>query len=358
MRYKIRTMIFAMAMVACAACEPEEGHQPGRQTGDIAPEAGVPHLMVLNEGTWGGNNASLTWLDVAKGELVEGWFAARNGRGLGDVAQDLVVYGSKAYLTVWGSNSLEVIDTASGISRRVDLGNRGPRHIAADGGKLYITCYKPHSVIRIDTASLAVEATCTLGGFNPEGIAVLGDKLLVASSNISDEQGNYSYDNHVYVIGTASFTLIDSVEVGCNPQKILAIDEHTAVVNYWGNYASRPAGAALIDDALTVTPLQQELTNMTVAGGSVYGYYTQWAADYSSKTTAFVKIAPTGTVTPILGGVQLNAYSIGVHPVSGNIYIADDGDYTANGDLYSYTPDGTLRWRREVGMLPSKIVFY
>ena len=345
-----------LAAICLAACEPEPAVTP---SGDgIAAESGQQHLMVLNEGSWGGNNASLSYFDIAKGELVNGWFAAKNGRGLGDVAQDMVVYGSKAYVTVWGANSLEVIDTATGISRRVDLGERGPRYIAADGGKLYITCYKPHSVIRIDTATLEVEATCTLGDFNPEGIAAVNGRLLVASSNISDEQGVYSYDNKVYLISIATFSMIGAIEVGCNPQKVMAVDSTTAVVNYWGDYASEPAGTAVIDGAMGVTQLNLELSNMTVMNGDIYGYVTAWAPDYSSKTTSFVKIDPTHNITPILTGFNKNAYAIGVHPVSGNIYVADDGNAQTNGDLYCFNPDGSQRWKREVGYLPSKIVFF
>lgn len=351
MKHTRRILLTLVAAMAMAACEPEPEAAPGRT---IEAEPGQPHLMVLGEGTWGGNNASLAYLDIAKGELATGWFAAQNGRGLGDVAQDLIVYGSKAYITVWGSNSLEVIDTATGISRRVDLGDRGPRFIAADGGKLYISCYKPHSVIRIDTATLEVEATCELGRYNPEGIAVMGNKLLVASSNVSDEQGNYSYDNSVYAISIASFSMIGVLEVGYNPQKVMALDNGGAIVNCWGDYGEQPATVAFIDDALQVTLMDQELTNMTVANGTIYGYYT----DYSSKTTRFMKIDASHTVTPLLPDVSVNAYAIGVHPVSGNIYIADDGNYTANGDLYCYQPDGTRRWKQEVGMMPSKIVFF
>lgn len=346
----------AVAAMCLAACEPDN---PVVGPSDfITAEAGQPHLMVLNEGTWGGNNASLAYLNIATGKLENNWFAKANGRGLGDVAQDIVVYGSKAYATVWQSNSLEVIDTATGTSQRVDLGDRGPRYITVDGGKLYITCYKPHSVIRIDTATLEIEATCELGAYNPEGIAAVNNKLLVASSNVSDEQGTYSYDNKVYVIDLATFTSLGNIEVGRNPQKVIALGDGTAVVNYWGDYAAEPAGIAFINDALTVTLMDQELSNMTVVNGNIYGYYTAWAPDYSSKTTSFVKIDASHNVSTILPSVNLNAYAIGVHPVSGNIYIADDGNYSANGTLYCFMPDGSCRWKHEVGMLPSKILFF
>lgn len=351
------TVCALLAALAFAACEPNEPQPSPSDT--IVPESGM--ALVLNEGNWGSNNASLTRLDLAKGTIENNWFSTVNGRGLGDLAQDLVVYGSKAYITVSESGSMEVVDTATGLSTRVDLGTRYPRYIAADGGKLYVTCYRPRSIVRIDTATLQVEASCALGDYNPEGIAAVGGKLLVASSNISDAQGTYSYDNSLYVVDIESFSIDTTLAVGSNPQKVVAVDGSRAVVNYVGDYGSQPAGSALVDvGSLSVTPIGIELTNMTVGSGStIYGYSTVWAADYSGKTTTFVSIDPASlTVTPILTGVNLNAYAIGVHPASGNIYVASDGDYIAAGDLYCFSPDGTRRWRREVGMLPSKIVFY
>lgn len=352
MKTLCKIMMTAIATMSLIACE-----KPEELPVDTVP-ADSGHALVLNEGTWGGNNASLSYIDLNAGTIENGWFAAHNNRGLGDVAQDVIIYGAKAYVTVWNSNSLEVVDTATGVSTHIDLGDRGPRHMAADGGKIYVSCYKPHSVIRIDTATLQVEATCEVGDYNPEGIAVVGNNLLVASSNISNEQGVYSYDNKVYAISIASFRLVDTIEVGSNPQKIIALNNNTAVVNYWGDYAAEPAGTAIITQTMSVTPLNIALTNMTVSNGIIYGYNTTWSADYTSKTTHFYKVDAAGTVTPILPSENISAYAIGIHPVSGNIYVADDGDYSANGDLHCFAPDGTFLWKREVGSLPSKILFF
>ena len=355
MQHTNRLLIVALAALCLVACEKPEP-TPG-PSDTIIPDSGS--ALVLNEGTWGGNNASLTRIDLAEGTLENNWFRNNNGRNLGDLAQDLVIYGSKAYVTVSESGSLEVIDTATGHSTHVDLSPRYPRCIAAYDGKLYISCYKPHSVIRIDTATLQIEATCELGDYNPEGLVAAHGMILVASSNVSDEQGNYSYDNKVYAINIASFSVSNTIEVGSNPQKVMLIDSVTAVVNFWGDYASAPAGSAIVDmGTMAVTQLGEELTGMTVANGYIYGYRTTWAPDYSSKSTCFIKTDAAGNAYIILPNVNLNAYAIGVHPVSGNIYVGTDGNYSSNGDLYCFTPNGVQCWKREVGMLPSKIVFF
>lgn len=343
-----------------AACDPEENTTPDNPiTPDPSGES-MGKALVLNEGTWGGNNSSLTLVDLDSGTVSNNWFASQNGRGLGDVGQDMVVYGSKAYVSVWGSNSIEVVDTATGISTRIDMGTRGPRYIAADGGKIYVSCYLPHSVVRIDTASRQIEATCELGAFNPEGVAVAGGKLFVASSNVSNEQGAYSYDNKVYVIDLGSFANPTAVEVGCNPQKVMPLGNGKVIVNCWGNYDDNPAGSAVVDAAsLAVVQTGQAMTNMAVGDGVVYAYNTAYDEYYNTTVSYFKMDANTFSTTAMSISSSEDPYAIAVHPVSGDIFIATNGNYSANGTLMCYSPDGTTRrWTREMGMLPSKVVFF
>lgn len=353
-------LLFTTASLLLIACEKPETETPTTST----VETSSMHAIVLNEGPQG-NNASLSWLDLDAGTLENDWFAHCNNRPLGNIAQDLIVYGSKAYVTVWKSGTLEVIDKTTGTSQQVNLGNRGPRYMAADGGKLYITCYNPTSIIRIDTATLQIEATCPLGGYNPEGIAIAAGKLFAVSSWIGEQQSEITYDDKVYVVDLATFANPTPVTVGNNPQRIEAVDSNTLIVNCWGAWnmntgTTEGEGSALIDaSTLAVTQTGQPLSRMTVDHGMVYGCMSTYDASWQ-MTTSYFKLDPaTLTVTPLLTSCGINnPYSIGVHPVSGDIFIGTDGNYSTNGDLYCFSPDGTQRWKREVGLLPSKIVFY
>jgi hypothetical protein len=327
---------------------------------DTPNPEGTVSALILNEGSWGSNNSSLTAIDIEEGEVVSAdWFSSKNGRGLGDVVQDMLQYGSKIYVTVTFSNSLEVIDAKSGTSQRVDMGNRKPRYIAADGGKLYITCYNPCSVVRVDTATLAIEATCPLGSFQPEGIAISRGKAFVASSNISDAAGNYSYDNKLYVVDLATFANPTTVTVGCNPQEPMVLTDGKIIVNCWGDYGTQPAGTAIVDvNSLDVTQTGQALTKMSVYGGKAYGYATTYDASYN-QTVNYVGINSDGTVAdfPFTFSVSGNPYGITLNPTNGDIYVMTDGNYTANGTVYCFTQSGDLRFMLEAGMLPKKVVF-
>ena len=360
MKLFTRLLTLAIVVAGLAACEKPEP-QPVNPSGNDTLAA--PHALVLNEGPEG-NNASLSYLNLTTGNIVNHWFATHNGHQLGDVAQDLLVYGSKAYVTVWKSGCLEVIDTTTGASTHVDLGTRGPRYMAAAGGKLYITCYNPASVIRIDTATLQVEATCPLGAYNPEGVAIAADKLFVVSSWIGNSQSEITYDNKVYVVDLATFADATPIVVGTNPQTIMSIDNTHLIVNCWGewdmeNATTNGEGSAIIDaTTLSVTQTGQPLTRMTTCNGTVYGCVSTYDASWD-MTTSYVKMDPeTLATTPILTSCGINnPYCIAVHPATGDIFVGTDGNYYTNGDLYCFSHDNTLRWKREVGMLPSKVVF-
>ena len=346
---------YTLAALLLVSCEKEkENEEP-----DVHSGATV-EALVLNEGSWGSNNASLTAINIEEGEVVAAdWFSSNNSRGLGDVAQDMIRYGSKVYATVTFSNSLEVIDAKTGTSTRIDMGNRKPRSIAADGGKLYITCYNPCSVVRVDTATLAIEATCALGTFQPEGIAVAAGKAFVASSNISDAAGNYSYDDKLYVIDLATFANPTTVTVGSNPQDVMPLSDGKIIVNYWGDYGAQPAGTAIVDvNTLDVTQTGQALTHMSVYGGVAYGYASEYDANWN-QTVNYKTVSANGTVAdfPFAFSISGNPYGITLNPANGNIYLFSDGNYTANGTVFCFTQSGDLRFMLEAGMLPKKAVF-
>lgn len=344
-------LLIFMILVSCEK-ENTSGNTP-------TPQSKV-NALVLNEGNWGSNNSTLTAIDITDGSLVANdWFSACNGRGLGDVAQDMLLYGSKVYVTVTFSNSLEVIDTASGLARRVELAGMRPRNIAAANGKLYVSCYNPRSVVRIDTATLNVEATCSLGDYQPEGLAVCDGKLFVTSSFIQDGQ-DYRYDDKIYVIDLATFANPQTVTVGANPQDIMVIADGKVIVNYWGDYGSHPAGTAIIDaTTLDVNPTGQALSRLAVYNRKAYGYVTEYDADWN-QTVSYKTIDANGNVGnfPFSVSISENPYGITVNPANGDIYVLTDGNYSANGSLYCYTTEGSLKFTLEAGLLPKKVVFF
>ena len=263
MKHTTYLLTLAVSMLLMASCEKEESNN--------STPVNTPDALVLNQGgAQGSNNAGIGALDISSGALDNNWFQKSNKRDLGSTGQDIIVYGSKAYATVTFSNSLEVINPRTGTSQRIDMGDRNPRYIAADGGKIYVTCYNPCSVVRIDTATLEIEATCTLGRFHPEGIAIAQGKAFVASQVTPDYS---SYDSVVYVVDLATFANPITVNVGYNVDQVKKLDDNKILVSYIGNYSTIPSGSAIIDvQTLSVSQTGQAMKNMDIWNGSAYCY--------------------------------------------------------------------------------------
>ena len=343
-KHTIWPLLMAVCLTACTHDEP------------IMPVQ-APDALLLGEGMWGHNNASLSLVNTTAGEVQNDWFAYCNNRGLGDLGQDMLIVGQTAYVTVSESESLEVIDLTNGHSTRIDMGSLYPRFLACDGNKLYVSCYNPHCVVRMNLATLAFEDTCLLGAYNPEGIAIVGDKLVATSSFVLSNNGQASYDNHLYIIDLVGFDIDTALQVGSNPNRVVRLDSHRAAFAYWGDYASNPAGAAIIDiNTLEISKLDVPLYFLTTANETLYGY----TYDYTQRTAHFYRIDP-GTLSPtqLLEDQDVGVpYCMAVNPATEEVLVANDGNYQSNGTLYCFTSSGTQRWSAEVCMLPSKLLFF
>lgn len=323
------------------------------------------YAYVLNEGNWGANDSEISRLNIDNGTIEANWFSASNGRGLGDLAQDLVHYGTKLYATIHGSNTIEVVDPATGKSlRRIDMGDRGPRYIAYHEGKIYVTCYDK-SVVRIDTTTYAIEAACHLSGMRPEQLCVVGERLYVCNSWEYGTANEAVYDSTLSVIDIPSFTEIAKVGIvispatqthALNPNRIKANNQGQLVISCGGDYKTRPAQTVictLTSGTPTFSVYPITATNFDFYGNDMYAYATTYDA-HSNPTTLFYC-----NETPILESYSSTlsyTYSININPDNGDLYICNSPIF-ANSDVYCFSKEGDKRWQVEAGVFTSKVVF-
>lgn len=233
-----------------------------------------------------------------------------------------------------------------------------PRSIVmGSDGNLYVTCYYPRCVARYNPSQNKVTGICELGNYQPEGIAEVGGKLYIASGYITDENNNYFYDNKLYIVDISSFKLTDSVTVGRNPNKVKKLDNGHIVFNTLGNYADDQGGLWIMDvNSKQISQVDVTLYNFDVYNGDIYGYTNI----YSSDPLGFYKVDGTSHQPSSMGiewSAGDNPYGIGMNPYNGAIIITTDGNYSATGDCYVFSNDGTpLQSGITLGNLPSKIV--
>lgn len=351
MKNNIITM-FLLAATLFAACKKE----PVPDT----PSTSTAPAYLLNEGSWGGNDAGISLIDLNSDKVEINWFRNNNGRGIGDLAQDLIHYGGKLYASVHTSNTIEVINPATGKSlKQIDMGTRGPRYLASHNGKVYVSCYDK-TIVRIDTASLAIEASCPLSGMQPEQLCIIGDTLYVCNCWQYDANGTSVFDSTVSVVDINTFSETRKITVAKNPGRIKAIDSHRFIVACAGDYGNSPAQTLIVDLSNgRQQPLSVPATSFDIADNTLYLYQTTYDAQGRPAAVFYKVDLATLQATPILQQHAADlqyAYGINIDPASGNLYICNS-PYNANADLYTFQPDGTLVRKVEGGILASKVVF-
>ena len=224
-------------LVIAANAEGESSVYASVRVIDFVKDSSFMALYFLNSGNMGNNNSSLYMYDIEKDEVVPDYFLAQNGRGLGDTAQDMIVYGDKMYIAVYGESTIEVTDLKAKSIKQVKTEGQ-PRYMVSEGGKVYISYYNGY-VARLDTASLEVEAKVKVGR-NPEQLAVSSNKLFVSNSGGMDYSTEVGYDKTVSVVDLSTFTEIKKLDVVLNPTRIQADEQGNVYVVSMGNYADIP----------------------------------------------------------------------------------------------------------------------
>ena len=152
----------------------------------------VEGFYLLNQGNMNTNKASLDYFDYLTGfyhRNVHGQANPYATLGLGDVGNDLGIYGSKLYAVINCSNKIEVMDVKTTKRLKV-IDVKNGRHITFANGKAFVSAYdgqvqlgevSPNGfVAEIDTSSLVITRAVQVGR-QPEELAVVGNKLYVAN---------------------------------------------------------------------------------------------------------------------------------------------------------------------------------
>ena len=350
MKTKMKTFFMATLAILFVACTPDGVDNSGNPQGNS--NVGK-FYYVLNSGDWKSNTSSLTRYNATTGEVQQFCFEAQNGRGIGNTANDIIVYGSKMYIAVAGESTIEITDVNAKSIKQIEC-EAQPRYLAACDGKVYISYYDGY-VARLDTATLNVEAKVKVGR-NPEQLAVVGKKLYVANSGGMDYNTQLGYDNTVSVVDLSSFNEVEKIEVVLNPSVVVAVADEVYVASY-GNYYDVPSTLQHInsDGVVSVVEKCSNMTEICYNSGILYGFFSQYDENWNATITYMSYNPATGTVeSPWIKEKELpSPYKV---CSAGNYVCVTSSDYINDGDVYLYDTDGVLVKKIAAGLNPVKVV--
>lgn len=364
--WKLYAMII-MAGAAFTACDDDE--EITRPGGTIAIRNESSGVLILNNGNAESQiDGDFSVIEYFSNDCATGLFESANERTLGATPNRAIVYGSKIYAAVTGSNTIEIASRSDLKSvKQIQLaGNEEidkPRDVIGKGAYVYVSLYSGH-VARIDTATLSIDKTVAVGAY-PEDMTIAGDYLYVPNSE-------YGMGTTVSQISLATFTKTKDITVPVNPVQTVSDARGNVYVRTSGWYDAedgyKQKGAAVYKlDLNGGEPVKvADATLISLPEGSNVLYAVNYP--YGANEITYFKVnlaAEDGAYTPVPLSISADApAAIGVDPVNGNIvltsYELDKGyaSYSTPGYANMYTNDGTFIKKFDVGVGPCNVSFF
>ena len=378
---KRHLIIYITILLSIVGCRTDDYivYMEDEDTGAKTEATEVLGMYVLNEGNMGSNKCTLDFLDLSgeTAHYLRNIYAERNPnevKELGDVGNDAQIYGSKLWLVINCSNKVEVLGAKDAVKQgKIDVPNC--RSVAFHKGYAYVSSYVGPvnvsqdaplgQVYKIDTLTLRTVAQVTVG-YQPEELAVIGDKLYVANS------GGYmvpDYDHTVSVIDLNTFTEERKIDVAPNLHRCRADRYGQLWVSSRGDYYGEPSHLCWLQKDASgqlqrMGRIDVVVSDMCIVGDSLYymGIQFNYETMKNERMLGIINVATHEVVNRQLTTAKeaeaiIQPYGIIVNPNGRDFYLMDAKNYVSSGDLLHFHQDGTFDYKVRTGDIPAHAVF-
>lgn len=382
---KIFWLVLALFLCACRGEElliPAEYERlplEARSLESFSPDEPIG-MYILNEGNMGSNKSTIDYVDFVNATFIRNIYSERNPeviKELGDVGNDIAIYGSKLYAVINCSHKVEVMDART-CKRLGQIDIPNCRFIDFAGGKAYVSSYvgpvsidpdaQQGAVFEVDTASLKITRQVTVG-YQPEELLATDDYIYVANS------GGYrkpNYDNTLSVINRTTMKQVRKLKLGLNLQCVEQDRQGRLWVSARGDL-DNPTGERA-PGLYVLTPLSPDLDEvdidildyacsvMQICGDSLFYIHSSSLPDASNFIFGIIDVNTQKQVTDCF--VEASSaetykmpYGLLVNPYNRQLFVTDAKNYVSSGVLHCYDPAGKELWQVRTGDIPSRMVF-
>ena len=353
-------------------------------TGGKTVKSEIIGMYLLNEGNMGSNKSSLDYLDLsgkdATVHYLRNIYSERNPETvmmLGDVGNDIQIYGSRLWLVINCSNKVEVAQADDAVRiGKVDIPNC--RYVTFKDRYAYVSSYVGSvysgsnsplgSVYKVDTLSLQKVDSCSVG-YQPEEMAIIGKKLYVANSGGYQGMTGQGYESTVSVIDLDKMQETERITVAPNLHRIRKDKYDQLWVTSRGNYMDSESKIYWLNKGAdgkmqVIGHLDQPVSDLCIVGDSLYFYGSQWSEITMTNTVTYgiINVRTHQIVNtslsnaPEISKIRM-PYGIIVNPIHRDFYLMDAKNYVSSGELLHFLPDGTFDWKVKTGDIPAHAVF-
>jgi YVTN family beta-propeller protein len=323
-------------------------------------------VFIANEGTYGQDNASVSFYDFTGDSVRNSIFTTVNKHPLGQLLQSMYTISGSVYMMLNISDTVVIANADDFKQTGTITGLNSPRYMTSFNNKGYITQWgewgETGLVNVVDLNTNVIIRTIEVG-MGPEQAIVANGNILVCNG------GAYDVDSTISVINPASDRVVQTIEVGHNPKEMVVDKNNDIWVICYGyikydllfniiletpsklvkisGQSFQKTGEYIISATQHPQHIDISKDKSTVYYGGGYGYAGIYAMDISASS------APS---TPLVDGGKF-FYGFNVNPSNGEIFALDATDFTTAGILLRYTSSGILLKQYPTGIAPNGALF-
>lgn len=340
-----KAFTFILVVVVLSSCS-----KPGDDGGISAPFLKGGGALIINEGNFKLGNGSLSFYSYDSSKVYNDVFSQINDRILGDIPNSIKVNGNNAWIVVNNSGKIEITDKNTLISVKTVTGLNSPRHIAFAGNEAWITSMYSDSITILDQGNLTLSGNVNIRR-SSESLEIVGQEAFIA---------NWIGGKEIMVVNTFTRKVTDSIEVGMEPESMVADRNNNLWVLCNGGWSGQYDAELLAINTSTHEIIKRFVFPQRTANPSCLQINGSRDTLYFIQNGGIQRMSVNDGSLPSVAFISSGArsfYKIGVDPGRGDIFATDAGDYQQKGFLLHYRPDGTLVSEYRTDIIPGLMVF-
>ena len=344
-KYFLILVIFSLLISSCKKDEP-------------SPEYGEFNkgIFILNEGNYTAGNSSLCFYDTETDSVKYNVFQRINTAPLGDVANNLTLNKESIYIVVNNSGTVYKANrkTLEYQSKTDQLTSPREIIIINDSTALISDLYENYLTI-INPADMSKKGMVNIGRTS-ENLLLYEDKIFVSNwSKLNQNKAN----NMIMVLNAESLELIDSIQVGIEPNSMVIDKNNKLWVLCSGGFMNEEnasihcvnTNTLATDNILFFSNLANSPSKLCIDAKGENLYYLN--KDIFKQSISDDKLNEVPLFT---AGNFVNFYSLGIS-YSNEIYAGDANDYNRSGTVYRLNNQGDSIASFKAGIIPGDFAF-
>lgn len=317
-------------------------------------------VLVLNEGSYGNNNADLSYINFENQEVSNAIYKTANSKSLGDVSQSITLINGRYYITVNNSHRIAIIDTANfALLNMIDV--KFPRYITQISNDIaYVSSlYMPHVYV-LQLSGNNIIDTIETDFPNTEKMIVADNTVWICNWDTAC--------NYLYKVDNSTNDLIEKVSIsGFAPHDILQDKNGLLWIlsgNKYKNKASYLTCVNPVTNAIVKSipfPADADPIRLTMNTTLDTIYYINVNYNGNASNNGLYRMSITENSLPANPFIPAPAntyfWAVGIDAGTSHIFLSDPKGFTQSSTIYEYDNTGILLHTFQTGIGSNQFLF-